>query len=221
MNPASVRGVRGSPLVVQHKAAALKSQQSRVGPRSRLLVVANAAPANSNPKYSTEDEDKSVQVHHGRDRHLFPLFLIGFETECLTKAKDDRLAVVDLRLWPFASYSPFDPFISFLACPLASSWAPLDVHIKNLPKRTIFSVYRSTSVMRGFEHFLCPHLPHLPPSPVLLQSGLADYTPFRKVMAANRGEIAIRVFRAGKELGLRTVAIYSGVDRLMPHRYKV
>lgn len=29
--------------------------------------------------------------------------------------------------------------------------------------------------------------------------------PFNKIMAANRGEIAIRVFRAGTELGLRTV----------------
>lgn len=29
--------------------------------------------------------------------------------------------------------------------------------------------------------------------------------PFQKIMAANRGEIAIRVFRAGTELGLRTV----------------
>jgi hypothetical protein len=31
-------------------------------------------------------------------------------------------------------------------------------------------------------------------------------TPFNKVMAANRGEIAIRIFRAGTELGLRTVS---------------
>jgi pyruvate carboxylase len=53
-----------------------------------------------------------------------------------------------------------------------------------------------------------------------LQAGLVDYTPFRKILCANRGEIAIRIFRAGKELGLRTVAVYSGVDRLMPHRYK-
>ncbi|MEW5308009.1 MAG: hypothetical protein WDW36_010371, partial [Sanguina aurantia] len=44
--------------------------------------------------------------------------------------------------------------------------------------------------------------------------------PFRKIMCANRGEIAIRVFRAGIELGLRTVAIYSPADRLQPHRYK-
>eukprot|EP01025_Chloroclados_australasicus_P027830 TRINITY_DN2754_c0_g1_i6.p1 TRINITY_DN2754_c0_g1~~TRINITY_DN2754_c0_g1_i6.p1 ORF type:complete len:1182 (+),score=199.76 TRINITY_DN2754_c0_g1_i6:462-4007(+) len=39
-------------------------------------------------------------------------------------------------------------------------------------------------------------------------------------MCANRGEIAIRVFRAGQELGLRTVAVYSPADRLQPHRYK-
>uniref|UniRef100_A0A7R9V6Z0 Pyruvate carboxylase n=1 Tax=Chlamydomonas euryale TaxID=1486919 RepID=A0A7R9V6Z0_9CHLO len=45
-------------------------------------------------------------------------------------------------------------------------------------------------------------------------------TPFRRILCANRGEIAIRVFRAGTELGLRTVAVYSPADRLQPHRYK-
>src|SRR5258708_1023598 len=42
----------------------------------------------------------------------------------------------------------------------------------------------------------------------------------RKLLAANRSEIAIRIFRAGNELGLRTVAIYSQEDRLALHRFK-
>ena len=44
--------------------------------------------------------------------------------------------------------------------------------------------------------------------------------PIRRLMCANRGEIAIRVFRAGTELGLRTIAIYSYQDRVALHRYK-
>ncbi len=44
--------------------------------------------------------------------------------------------------------------------------------------------------------------------------------PIRKLMCANRGEIAIRVFRAANELGVRTVAIYSHEDRVHLHRYK-
>ena len=39
-------------------------------------------------------------------------------------------------------------------------------------------------------------------------------------MVANRSEIAIRVFRAATELGLRTVAIYSLEDRFALHRFK-
>lgn len=45
-------------------------------------------------------------------------------------------------------------------------------------------------------------------------------TKFKKIMAANRGEIAIRIFRACTELGISTVAIYSEQDRLSLHRYK-
>src|SRR5882762_10663046 len=42
----------------------------------------------------------------------------------------------------------------------------------------------------------------------------------RKLMAANRSEIAIRVFRSSHELGLRTVAIYSHEERFALHRFK-
>jgi len=44
--------------------------------------------------------------------------------------------------------------------------------------------------------------------------------PITSILAANRGEIAIRIMRAGAELGLRTVAIYSDQDRFSLHRTK-
>src|SRR5258705_5468143 len=49
---------------------------------------------------------------------------------------------------------------------------------------------------------------------------VAEKQPFRKLLVANRSEIAIRVFRAATELGLRTVAIYAQEDRLSIHRFK-
>ncbi len=43
---------------------------------------------------------------------------------------------------------------------------------------------------------------------------------FKKLLVANRGEIAIRILRACTEMGIRTVAIYTWEDRYSLHRYK-
>src|SRR3990167_8804297 len=40
---------------------------------------------------------------------------------------------------------------------------------------------------------------------------------FRKIVIANRGEIALRILRACKELGIQTVAVYSSADRDLKH----
>ena len=43
---------------------------------------------------------------------------------------------------------------------------------------------------------------------------------FKKILVANRGEIAIRAFRAAYELGAKTVAVYPYEDRNSMHRLK-
>jgi len=40
---------------------------------------------------------------------------------------------------------------------------------------------------------------------------------FKKILVANRGEIACRVFRTAKKMGLKTVAVYSDADARAPH----
>ena len=44
--------------------------------------------------------------------------------------------------------------------------------------------------------------------------------PISKILVANRSEIAIRVFRAANELGIKTVAIWAEEDKLSLHRFK-
>lgn len=45
-------------------------------------------------------------------------------------------------------------------------------------------------------------------------------SPMKRLLVANRSEIAIRIFRAATELGLRTFAIYAEQDKLSLHRFK-
>ena len=68
-------------------------------------------------------------------------------------------------------------------------------------------VERAASAVRAFSNCLSK----TPPPPM---------TAIRKLLVANRSEIAIRVFRTAHELGIRTVAIYSHEDRYALHRFK-
>lgn len=43
---------------------------------------------------------------------------------------------------------------------------------------------------------------------------------FKKLLIANRGEIAIRIMRASTELGIQTVAVYADEDRFALHRFR-
>ena len=49
---------------------------------------------------------------------------------------------------------------------------------------------------------------------------MANVRKFNKILVANRGEIAIRIFRACTELNIRTVSIYAKEDASSLHRYK-
>ncbi len=60
------------------------------------------------------------------------------------------------------------------------------------------------------------------PRKATIPSKPAEFIPVtgKKLLVANRSEIAIRILRAANELGLRTVAIYAQEDRLSIHRFK-
>ena len=54
----------------------------------------------------------------------------------------------------------------------------------------------------------------------LAAAAIENLRPIRTLLVANRSEIAIRVFRAANEMGIRTVAIYADEDRFALHRFK-
>ena len=55
----------------------------------------------------------------------------------------------------------------------------------------------------------------------LLKKKVKFMSSIQKVLVANRGEMAIRIFRALTEMKIQTVAIYSREDSGSYHRYKV
>ncbi len=57
-------------------------------------------------------------------------------------------------------------------------------------------------------------------APLFLPKPGSLFVPISKILVANRSEIAIRVFRAANELGMKTVAIWAEEDKLALHRFK-
>ena len=50
-----------------------------------------------------------------------------------------------------------------------------------------------------------------------ISADVSTAPPFKKILIANRGEIALRIIRACQELGVKTVAVYSDADARAPH----
>mmetsp|Transcript_7009 Transcript_7009/g.17433 ORF Transcript_7009/g.17433 Transcript_7009/m.17433 type:complete len:1180 (+) Transcript_7009:186-3725(+) len=71
-------------------------------------------------------------------------------------------------------------------------------------------------MLRASSNNIRPVLPRMPQQHVRYMAAGS----IKKLMAANRGEIAVRIMRAGNNLGVKTVGIFSHEDRFTQHRYK-
>src|SRR3546814_6094280 len=58
---------------------------------------------------------------------------------------------------------------------------------------------------------------HLGRWPLVAPSRTEETIVFKKILVANRGEIACRVMRTAKAMGIATVAVYSDADARAPH----
>src|SRR5262245_13887386 len=82
------------------------------------------------------------------------------------------------------------------------------VEVCRSSRLAVYQLGKVTVVFMPRPHFMRDD----PPAP--------SQRPIRKLLVANRSEIATRVFRSAHELSIRTVAIYSHEDRFALHRFK-
>ncbi|HLX63215.1 MAG TPA: pyruvate carboxylase [Planctomycetota bacterium] len=84
-------------------------------------------------------------------------------------------------------------------------------------KTTAAALSKGDAASPAFAHPASVYQTHLMDESAARAQGIR---PIRKLLVANRSEIAIRVFRACNEMGIVTVGIYSEEDKLALHRYK-